>query len=268
MLAYDPKMALSYQSNDSILSMHHKEWQELVYVFLLAKDLITTSSAPIQLRCKYAEKIKLLQSRVGSYIPRMTDKIVLHSHDPASIKAVKQQANILLQKEAIKCPAWRMDMATLFERYVQHILASCMQQSAGQVITNKRIRGSGRIPQWGVHHLEPDAMMILNGKVVMADAKYKANSYAESVQSEVLRETHRADLHQILAYCAFEPQDRKTGILFYPANEIEVRPTEYKERIFNTSVRIIRCGVPFTSKGLNTITSELNQRLVKDLLFE
>ena len=103
----------------------------------------------------------------------------------------------------------------------------------------------------------------------MSDAKYKANYYASNLASEILKETHRVDLHQILAYCAFEPQSTgKAGILFYPANEMGYRVIGYSaNRLGGATNKIILCGLPFGIKEMETAPQQLKE-LFKTNVFD
>ena len=73
-----------------------------------------------------------------------------------AIKEVKYQANTLLQKGTTSCVAWRIDMAKLFERYVQYVVSKSLRGFDSNVMSNYKIRGKGQIAQWGLKHLEPD----------------------------------------------------------------------------------------------------------------
>ncbi len=79
----------------------------------------------------------------------------------------------------------------------------------------------------------------------MADAKYKSHFIAQHRNSDILKSTHREDLHQLLAYCSFEPQYNKTGILFYPAHETKWQELSYTDRIGGVCNKVILCGLPF-----------------------
>ena len=103
-------------------------------------------------------------------------------------------------------------------------------------------------------------MIKFSNSIYMADAKYKAHFYARGINSEVLNEVHRADLHQLLAYCAFEPQENKTGILFYPAETSSFQIINYADRIGGIINKVILCGIPF---GVLEIVD--STRMIKEL---
>ena len=247
----NPEFTLKYPSSDSTLSINHKEWQELVFVLNLAQSIITTSNVPSSLRYKYVTKTSILKKKVDMITPLQTSKIKIHATDPMVIKEVKKQANVLLEKGSTSCTAWRIDMALLFERYVQHIVSSATKGLNATVKTNSKISGNGTIPQWGIKYLEPDLIIRYNDTMYIADAKYKANYYALSQNSDILKETHRSDLHQLLAYCSFSPERNKMGILFYPSGKNSYRKLEYLERTCGVQNTVFICGISFGIKDLN-----------------
>ncbi len=247
----NPEFTLKYPSSDSILSINHKEWRELIYVFNLAQSIITQTNVPSSLRYKYAAKSSMLKKKIEMIAPLQTKKITIHAVDPMTIKKVKNQANVLLEKGSTSCTAWRIDMALLFERYVQHLVSSAAKGLNATVKTNSKISGNGIIPQWGIKYLEPDLIIKYNDTMYIADAKYKTNYYALSQNSEILKETHRSDLHQLLAYCSFSPERNKMGILFYPSRKNSYRKLEYLERTCGVQNTVFICGISFGIKDLN-----------------
>ncbi len=249
--ASDPRKALTYPSSDSILSANHRGWQELIYVFDIAKSIIAQQNVPDSIRYKYRGRIIALQKKNASIKSRATNYITTHASDPHAIKEVKHQANMLLQNGTTSCLAWRIDMAKLFERYAQYVVARSLRGFDGTVISNSKIRGRGQIAQWGLKYLEPDMIVKCGTSYFMADAKYKAHYYAFGQNSEVLKETHRADLHQLLAYCSFSPEKNKTGILFYPASRPSCRKINYLEQFGGINNIVYLCGIPFGINGID-----------------
>lgn len=254
--ASDPIKALMYPSSDSILSVNHNEWQQLTYVFNIAQSIIMQPNVPEIIRYRYRDKIMALQRKNASIKATMTNAVTVHSSDPYVIKATKYQANTLLQKGAHSCVAWRIDMAKLFERYIQYIVSESLKGIDGNVMYNYKILGKGQIAPWGLKHLEPDMIIKCNSKTYMADAKYKAHYYAFRQNSEILKETHRADLHQLLAYCSFSPEKNKTGILFYPSSTSSCRKINYLERLGGINNTVYLLGIPF---GINCIDDSVNE---------
>lgn len=259
--ASDPVKALMYPTSDSILSVNHNEWKQLTYVFDVAQSIIMQPNVPGTIRYRYRDKITALQKKTASIKAIMTSDIPVHACDPYAIKAAKYQANTLLQKGATSCVAWRIDMAKLFERYVQYVVSKSLRGFDGNVMSNCKIRGRGQIAQWGLKHLEPDMIIKCNSKMYMADAKYKAHYYAFGQNSEILKETHRADLHQLLAYCSFSPEKNKTGILFYPSSTSSCRKINYLEQLGGINNTVYLLGIPFGINGIDDSVNEIRSLL-------
>ena len=259
LLSFDPNKTLEFRSKDNILSTGHYEWRQLTYVFGLAGDILTRNGVPGQIKYRYSEKIRKLTRETASVRPLKTASVQLRATDPPCVKALKEQANLILSGNTIVCPAWRIDMAELFERYVQYIVGLSVKDLAGSVHRNTKIRGSGSHACWGLKYLEPDIMIRLQDRSYMADAKYKAHYYAMSQNSDILKETHRADLHQLLAYCSFLPEKDKTGILFYPAGVSGYRKTEYRESINGIRNTVILFGIPFDAHSIENSVREVRE---------
>ncbi len=256
MRSFDPKNALLFPSHDSVLTTNHIEWEQLKYVFDIAKEQVTSPTVPASIRIKFVEKIRNVSSNVSDVNSIATNEMFVRAGDPNCIKKLKEQANIILRKSSNSCSAWRIDIAMLFERYVQFIVDKATRELAGTVISNAKFHGSGNLPSWGLRYLEPDIMIRIGNSLIMGDAKYKANFYSSETKSDTLKETHRADLHQLLAYCSFEPQDNKTGILFYPALDTYYKSISYSDRIGGVKNRVILCGVTF---GMNEMDSSIQK---------
>ena len=172
-----------------------------------------------------------------------------------------------MARNSTVCMAWRMDIAELFERYVQHIVSVAAKNYSGTVKANEKISGRGNIPYWGLKYLEPDIIIKLDDNIVMADAKYKAHYYSSGRDSEKLKHTHREDLHQLLAYCSFEPQLKKTGILFYPSREAGYKVLNYTEKYSETNNKVILVGLPFGIDSISNALAKVNVLLQKEILF-
>ncbi len=264
--SYDPKNALIFPAHDSLITTHHREWQELKYVFDLAKDLVMRPSVPGSIRFKYENQFLTIASRVSNVLPVPTNEMVIRASDPPCIKETKKQANIILKKNSNHCAAWRMDMARLFERYVQYIVEKGTHELSGRVIPNPKMTGRANFPSWGLKYLEPDLLVNVGNTLYAADAKYKANFYATNTSSDILKETHRADLHQLLAYCSFEPQREKTGLLFYPAKETSYRKITYTNRFGGVENKVFLCGLAFGVDEMKKAIEKIKELFQKSVL--
>ncbi len=243
--SYDPKKRLEYPSRRNVLSTNHKEWQELVYVLNLACEVLNDQAVPVDIRVGYQRYLNTVIYNVRNIKPEPTQEIIIHAKDPDCIKRLKRQAEIIIHKNSTTCAAWRMDMSKIFERYAQYLLKKSTEELAGREYNNPKIHARGDRMRWGLKYLEPDMVSVISNGIVFADAKYKAHLYSYDSDSELLKETFRSDLHQIVAYCAFEPADNKKGMLFYPAPEFKKYETLFETPLSSANVRIFLCGIPF-----------------------
>ena len=123
--------------------------------------------------------------------------------------------------------AWRMDMEVFFEAWVEAI-ADCAARRVGARLLSGR-RQQTRVPlDWNPTNagsqrsLVPDVVMVRDDVVVVLDAKYKR--HAEEIErlgwsntSESVREQHRNDVLQALAYSTLYSAPRTVACLVYPA---------------------------------------------------
>lgn len=133
----------------------------------------------------------------------------------------------------------------------------------GEVIFNDKIYGYGSIPKWGIKYLEPDITLKLENTTVFADVKYKANLYNFYDKSDILHETHRTDLHQILSYCSFAESTHKVGILVYPSDEICKHKLNYNNHSNGVNNDVYMIGIPFTMNSKNESVNFLQELLVQ-----
>ena len=138
----------------------------------------------------------------------------------------------------------------------------------GTVILNSKIQGRGQIAQWGLKYLEPDMIVKCGTSYFMADAKYKAHYYAFGQNSEILKETHRADLHQLLAYCSFSPEKNKIGVLFYPSSRPSCRKINYLEQLGGINNTVYLYGIPFGINGIDVSANAVRQLFVNAAMLE
>jgi hypothetical protein len=136
--------------------------------------------------------------------------------------------------------AWRLDMAAFFEAWVEAIAHQTARRIGAQVRSGRA--GSTRValdwhpPGSGSQgSLLPDVVMVRDDLVVILDAKYKRHArdidrLGWSGVSESLREEHRADLLQALAYAALFDAPRIMTLLLYPATPVDLRALQERRR--------------------------------------
>ena len=149
--------------------------------------------------------------------------------------------------------AWRIPMPDLFEQWVGQILKTWSRNFGGIVLSGKE--GRTRMPlSWrpgssrALSSLVPDFLVRAGDKAYVVDAKYKA--HFEKMEfgdwnefTEETMETHRQDVHQVLAYAAAQEAKEISAILAYP-----VRKSAW-DRLLESG-RVIH-SAPMTTFGRN-----------------
>lgn len=123
---------------------------------------------------------------------------------------------------------WRMDMEVFFEAWVEAI-ASQAARRAGATLRVGRCNETRISVDWDPPHtgsqraLVPDLVLQRPDVVLVLDAKYKR--HAEDIERlgwaatpETLREQHRHDVLQALAYASLYEAPRVVACLVYPAD--------------------------------------------------
>lgn len=124
--------------------------------------------------------------------------------------------------------AWRMDMEVFFESWVEAIAESAARHVGARIRSGRRQQT--RVPlDWNPpsagsqRALIPDVILERDDVVVILDAKYKR--HAEEIErlgwsgtSDELREQHRNDVLQALAYSTIFSAPRIVACLVYPAS--------------------------------------------------
>lgn len=120
---------------------------------------------------------------------------------------------------------WSLPVHGVWEAWVETFLHSLAVRLGGRLFTGRQ--GSTSRPfAWqtstrSMGHLTPDFLLELPGRAVWVDAKYKDHLHRVERQGwrgvpEALRESHRADLHQALAYAMLADVPRVDTFLVYP----------------------------------------------------
>ena len=263
--SFSPENTLRYPVMESVLSVDHQEWQMLKYVLLLAVRELNKPTTPQEIRLPSLHKAEALIQKTRDIQALATTDVPSRFTDPKDIKALKVQAQLLLKQEGSAMSAWRMDIAVLFERYAQFVLAKTVAELPARLYKNPHFNSHSYIPAWGMRQLEPDALIMIGETMVAVDAKYKAHYYGQGVTSDILRETHRADLHQILAYCSFADSSDKLGLLIYPADAYSQKHIVYRNPYLGNSSTIWLIGLPFDADTYLQSKEEL-RKLFSELL--
>lgn len=124
--------------------------------------------------------------------------------------------------------AWQLPMEACFEAGVEAAAERCARLVGGTVESGRTARARAPL-DWtprgagSLRALIPDVRVRTSEVSLVVDAKYKP--HAEQIARfgwdgvpETVRERHRADVHQVLAYAALEGRARVTACLAYPAS--------------------------------------------------
>lgn len=120
---------------------------------------------------------------------------------------------------------WSLPVDRLWEAWVESFLSALALRLGSRLSTGRQ--GSTHRPfVWRTHirsmgHVAPDFLLELPGRTVWIDAKYKGHLDRMAVQNwsglpEAMKEAHRADLHQALAYALFSDAPQVDTFLVYP----------------------------------------------------
>lgn len=92
-----------------------------------------------------------------------------------------------------------------------------------------------------------------NNLDIVIDAKYKSHIFNSESASQELKEEHRRDMHQLLAYTTFTKNKNKIGILCYPYSKEYIFKLDYVFQFSNTKSKILLLGIPLKKSKLNDL---------------
>lgn len=260
--SYKVENRLVFPTRKNFLSEFHSEFSEIRFVYDLCKSELLSPNTPVTIRTHILKRISFLDERLYFHKPKITSKIPIKNADSLIIKDTKHIANRILNFNLIDGTAWRVDFADVFEKFIQHVFKEVAKSMGGRFIPNLKINSTSRNKfHWNLNHLEPDGALIKDDLVMFIDAKYKSHLYNKYDQSESLKEEHRKDLHQILAYSSFNDAKNKYSFLCYPSNKIEVSKIEYNFSQVGFSNQVLMLGVPFKK----SIISDAKKLIIENL---
>lgn len=244
--SYRIENSLKFPIRKNILSEYHNELAMLKYVYTICKKELTSLRTPIKIRIALSKSLSKLDEKLNFHKSLVTKLMVIKSSDNQTVKLCKEQANVILKSDLQISTAWRIDMAEVFEKFVQYIFTQASKELGGKFISNFKLPSNNRdSPPWALKHLEPDGIFEKDGVSIFIDAKYKSNLIFKGNTSDILKDEHRHDLHQILAYSSFSSQSNKLSILCYPSEEIYTKSLEYNYFNNNVSNSVVILGIPF-----------------------
>lgn len=138
---------------------------------------------------------------------------------------------------------WSMSMESFFEAWAEGVL-SAVARRIGGIVRAGRLRQTITPLRWDPPYvgsqkfLLPDLVVERGDTTVIVDAKYKEHfeelqDRAWSSVDEVLRERHRADLLQVLAYANVATTLNVTVCLAYPCKQATWQSLKDRGRLFH-----------------------------------
>jgi hypothetical protein len=253
---------LKFPVRKNILSELHKEYSEIRYVFDVCSNELLSSNTPLRIKNTIKIRIDFINEKLYLHNPIVTHSIRIKSSDSPIVISCKEHANKILNHKFINSTAWRVDFSDVFEKFVQYIFKQIAKEIGGRLYSNYKFQSKSYIHySWELKHIEPDAIYQKENILIFIDAKYKSNLYNKFDDSEILKSTHRQDLHQIMAYSSFSREDSKYNILFYPSNSIEIKKTIYKNPLNETTSSVLICGIPLKKESIK----EAKTILIKEI---
>lgn len=150
--------------------------------------------------------------------------------------------------------AWDLEADEIWEAWVATFVRDLAPQLGltwlGQGEARHRLNWQGNLASMGA--LIPDTGLRGAQRVVWVDAKYKAHLSLLARHGwhgliDAVRDAHRADLHQALAYTALGDTDQCDTLLAYPLLGDEDRPLTTVATVAagRRRVRLLLAGLPF-----------------------
>lgn len=176
---------------------------------------------------------------------------------------------------------WMMSMDSFFEAWAETIMARVARNGGGVLKTGRRretIVPLGWDPPYlgSQKSLIPDIVLEREDLTVIVDAKYK--DHWEEMQDhrwtnldEELRERHRADLLQVLAYSTIARTPRVLVCLAYPCREETWLSLRERTRLFHRAVvptahrtvDLMLTAFPLSTRILDDVVDETTKQIVK-----
>lgn len=261
---YKVENRIKFTARTNVLSEFHTEYSEIRYVFDICKGELLSANTPQRIKNSLLTKLSFLEERLYHHKPKATNKIIVRFSDTPSVKTCKEQANRILNFNLVDSTAWRVDFSDVFEKFIQHIFKEVAKETGGQLYSNFKFHSrTSKHYSWELKHIEPDAIFQKENVLVFIDAKYKSNLYNKFDQSEVLKEDHRHDLHQIMAYASFSKTDCKFGFLCYPSDKIELKGIRYQNGINDAVSEILIMGIPLRKDCVTAVRNLLIDEIGK-----
>ncbi len=174
------------------------------------------------------ERVRALQHGIGEGPHRRPSNAIAPAFDASVADALEAMGWVADERglggaRALDGLAWDLEVADVWEAWVRSFASALAPQlglrQPGLVEARRQLHWEGAVASMG--SLAPDVGLIGDHRAVWIDAKYKAHlsllaRHGWRGTTELVREAHRADLHQALAYAALVDVDRVDTVLLYP----------------------------------------------------
>ena len=261
---YKIENRLKYPTRKNVLSEFHKEYSEIRYVYDLCKLELLSSNTPQRIKSLIRTRLSFIDEKLYLHKPIQVNNIVIKSFDNLKVTNCKEQANKVLNFNFTDSTAWRVDFSDVFEKFVQLIFKEVSKETGGRLFSNYKFHSkTSNHYSWELKHIEPDAIYQKENLLVFIDAKYKSNLYNKFDKSENLKDVHRHDLHQIMAYSSFSKTDAKYGFICYPSDKVEIKKISYKNSINQSTNNVFVCGIPLKKEFILDVKKILMAELNK-----
>ncbi len=176
-----------------------------------------------------------------------------------------------------------MSMDEFFEAWAETVLAAVARKIGG-VLRTGRQRQTVTPLSWDSPYLGsqkslvPDLVLEREDQTIIVDAKYK--EHWEEMQrnrwtnlDEEIRERHREDLFQVLAYANLSNKERTTVCLAYPCQEATWESLRKRNMLFNRAsigvgtrrVDLVLTAFPMSTRVLPDVVDLMAREVVAEL---
>lgn len=154
---------------------------------------------------------------------------------------------------------WSLRADALWEAWVESWLSDLARRLGAELLSGRRgetrraLAWSGR-PRT-LAHLVPDFLLVRPDHHIFVDAKYKPHlmdvrRLGWDGVSQELRDSHRADVHQALAYAGLSAAPRVDTVLAYPVRSgASLTPSAADLPVGARRARLVLAGLPFGFSG-------------------
>jgi hypothetical protein len=261
---YKVENKLIFPVSKNVLTENHEEFRQIKYVYNYCVSELCSSKAPRNIKLKTQKKLFFIDEKLSKVGLQEVKKFIVKNSDNELIKEIKTLGNKILEFNNYDGGAWRIDFSTVFERFIQSIFQEVAKELGAKFHNNFKIYGKSKSYKavWDLSYVEPDGILEKKENYVYVDAKYKSHLFNTQSLSDYLKEEHRRDVHQIMAYSGFSSKSNKQGILCYPSSKLELRKIIYESSLSKSSNVIHIIGLPLEvdslKLGKNMIVNNLN----------